>query len=304
MVAPLVTPLALASTYVQFKNQNSGTQMGMDDNSRDNIHTAILWASNFITRECGLRRFDEWYETRPYTCLHERIGGDLLDTWTLQLDTDCRSLISITNGEGSNIPLVNVKLLSTARDVGGVKAGHRVRINQFSGLFWFSAGHDPYNALQIEARWGYGGQWVNSGTTLNHVVASSDTTIQVSTPSTLETGMVIKIVTAAGDIEYLYIDSSIFPSANPIPVGRGFNDSTPLNFVGAEQIFYWQADLSVEQLVCRLASFYREQIKSPVFGQAVIGDYSFPVSIDGLPKDVIRAVRDLALVRSAGGVGV
>ncbi len=300
---PTNTPLVLASEYKRIVNTDTSTNIPLTEN----IRWGILSASNFLQRECGLRRFDEWYEIRPFTCLDERIGGALLNPYTLQLDTDLRTPIAIKNGNQDTIALTNIILLPGGLDVGGVYDIRQIRIKQFSGVFWFSAGFDPYQAITVEGRWGYGGQWVNSGTTLkaSTVVAPTDTTIQLTDPTKVENTMVLKIINSSvtpNVIEYMYLDSET--TINPLTVGRGFNGSIPTSFLGGETVYYWQADIGIRQLVTRLTQFYFAQIKSPVMGQITLGDLSFPVNMSGLPADLFRAIRDLGYVKTDGGVGI
>ena len=298
---PTNTPLMLASEYFRIINNNSNTPT---QQQLDNTRWGLLVSSNFLTRESGLRRFDEWYEIRPYNCFDERTGGALLNPFTLQLDTDLRTLITAKNGNQANIDLNNIIQIPLGVDVGGIKTIHQIRIKQFSGVFWFSAQFDPYQAIQIEGRWGYGGQWLDVGTNLKAVVSPTDTTIQVTDPTKLENTMVVKIINSSvvpSQTEYMYIDSD---TTNPIKVGRGFNGSTPISFLGNEELYFWQADIGIRRLVARLTQFYFEQIKSPVVGQIIIGDMAFPVSMQGLPVDIYKEMRDLVYNKADGGNAV
>jgi len=303
--APTITPLILPSFYVRITNENNGSLTNINSNRLENIQWAILASSNFLTRECGLRRFDEWREEREFTCLDERVGGDLLNPFTLQLDTDVRDLTQVKNGNGDVISLNNILLMQPNRDLGGVIDVRQIRIKQFKGIFWFSAGVDPYNAIKVDATWGYGGQWVDTTTALGSAVLPANTSIIATNGSALEQTMVLKVTSSSalnmGSIEYMYANNI---SGGTVSVNRGYNGSTPLNFDGGEELFYWQADIGIQQLVNRLTQFYFEQIKSPVMGQVVMGDLSYPVNVNGLPADLFKSVKDLGLIKSDGGTGV
>jgi hypothetical protein len=202
------------------------------------------------------------------------------------------------------------RLLSGNTDVGGVVTGRQIRLNQYSGIFWFSAGTDPYESIWIDARWGYAGIWQDA-TTLSAGVSPSDTTIQVTSPTSIQIGDVIKLVDSSGNVEYCYIYNVAVDGSgvqtNPVNVVRAYNDSsnpTALTIPNGAPVQYWVAEQTVQQLVMRLTQFYFEQIKEPLSGQATLGDLTFPVSVNGLPADLFRSVLDLALVQGVGGKGV
>lgn len=89
------------------------------------------------------------FATRHYTPLSDRIGGDLVDNYTLRLNYDMVTLTSITNGDGSNVPLnAVVTIPADTRPFGFIQ------IKTASGYFWTYSG-SPEQSISVYGKWGY-----------------------------------------------------------------------------------------------------------------------------------------------------
>lgn len=289
MSRPQTTSLVLLSEYVLETNVNSGTLSSLDTTTALRLRGGLLKASNYVQR-MARRRFDERIETRKFTALDERIGGALANPYILQLDDDLKSVSTITNGDGT--VLTTYKLVHWSEDL-GIQVYSRIHLNVFGGALWRSGGSDPWESIFVAGLWGYGGQWLDTGTTLT---ADSGSTITVVAGTALEVGMMLKI-----DTEYLYVDGI---STNTVTVARAMNGSTQATHSGGTAVYRWEALDSVRDLVIRLVQWRQEQRKAPLAGQVTVGDFTFPVDTNGLPKDLYLAMRDLSLSATENSLGV
>src|SRR5579859_1170593 len=298
MTVPQTTPLLLLSEYVSVTNAGSATPgsiANMDATQASRLRDGLLKASDYVQRICK-RRFDERIETRPYTSLDERVGGDLLGPYDLQLDDDCKSAIVVTNGDGQ--VLSGYKLIQSAKDPGSnVNYATQVHLNIYGGVIWRSGVNDPIEAISVQGIWGYGGQWVpavTGGGTQQVLTANLNqgaTVMTVTDGTALEPGMVLKLVnngTTPPTIEYLYVDVIPSTSGGNVSIGRAFNGSSSPSVAWASgtTLAYWQAVDTVRDLIRRLVQWKVQQIQTPVSTTATVGDFSFPVGLDGLPKDI------------------
>ena len=301
MTAPQITPLLLPSEY------NAAVVSGAF--SEVNVNQQLQWiiqASDYIQAACR-RRFDERVETRRYTSFLERDGGDLETQWTLLLDDDLRDAqavyqrvpvgVAVVITDGIEIPLSTLRLLTSNRFIGtDVRAYDTIHINQFSGLMFNFGGVDPYESIWVQGLWGYGGQWVDTTTTVSTQQDASTTSLVVASGGSLEAGMMLKIGT-----EYEYVKSI---SGNTATVSRATRGSTAAVHGAGVIVYRWQSLPVVQDLVRRLVQWKLEQVKSPMAGNTTVGDFSFPVNTSGLPADLYLILRDTAIQRLPMAKGV
>ncbi len=267
----------------------------------------LMDASEALQNYCG-RRFDERVETRQYTALSQTAGGDLLDAFTLLLDDDLKASLAVatnmpfsaeTINDGNVLQAGTYKLpvQNTLRGTSVIHAD-RITLSRYGSNTFLSTG-DPQDSIWVRGIWGYGGRWVKSSTALSATLNDSAETMTVTNRGNLQAGMLLKI----GD-EYLYCDALPDSPATQVNVTRAFNGSEAAEHATALPVLYWQPLDRVRALVRRLAMWAGEQIKSPAAGSVTIGDFSYPVDMSGLPKDVYRAISDSKLQRRARILGV
>lgn len=283
MPAPQCTPLLLLSEYVQQTNANDGTLTDINATQAARLRQLILSASDYIQRTCR-RRFDERIETRYFDCLDERVGGDLLGPYDLQLDDDLRSVTTMTNGTG--VEIVVYQLMPRSPGPGGVTAYSRVHLNVYGGVLFMNGGNDPYQSISIAGKWGYGGQWLLSSATVSNI---SGSTLTVSDGTQFEVGMVLKI-----DSEYCYVEGI---STNTLTVTRAYNGSTSASHSASTAIYTWRTQDTIRDLCRRLVQWAMAQIQSPMAGAVTVGEFTFPVNTAGLPTDLYLKLRDAGLRR-------
>ena len=96
------------------------------------------------------------------------------------------------------------------------------------------------------------------------------------------------------DSEYMYVSGI---SSNTITVTRGYNGSTAATHLTAAPVYRFVAHPVVQHIVKRLVIYFMERQKSPLFGQVVVNDLSFPITTDQWPKDVVALIKSNRLVR-------
>ena len=75
-------------------------------------------------------------------------GGDLIDSYTLALNTDMFELVSITNGDGSAISLSNVVTLP----INLPPPWNYIRIKRDANVMWSGSSE---GSIVVTAKWGY-----------------------------------------------------------------------------------------------------------------------------------------------------
>lgn len=301
MTAPQTTPLLLPSEY------NAAVVSGAFPAA--NLSQQLRWiiqTSDYLQAACR-RRFDERVDTRRYTLRLERDGGDLVDQWTLFLDDDLRTLQKIaqrvpvgpevTIDDGVEIPQTVIRLMTHNRFIGtNVRAYDTIHISQFSGSLFYPGGVDPWEQIWVQGLWGYGGQWVDTGTTVDTAQTDSEASLSVVSGAALEAGMMLRL-----DTEYEYVESVTGDAA---VVARATNGSTAAAHDSGTVVYRWQANDTIRNLIRRLIQWQLEQVKNPMAGNTTVGDFSFPVDTSGLPKDLYLIIRDTALLRTPMAKGV
>lgn len=293
MSLPQTTPLILASDYANMA-------LGGDMTNAARILKGIIRASDFFQRKAR-RRFDECIKTVKYTATLEREGGNLLDSRTLMLDDDLKSInqfyqrvpVGATDITQGQIIIANTYRMTPDTPMAGsnIIAYDTIYLNSLGGVYFMPGGVDAIESIWINGLWGYGGQWLTLGTLVTDIDASTTSLTLTGT----EAGMTLKI-----DTEYLYLDVA----GSPNTVVRAVNGSIAATHLSGSTIYRWEALDSVQDYVARLVQWRVEQIKSPAMGNAVLGDFSFPADITGLPKDLYIMMRDCFLNRIERTVGV
>lgn len=289
MAAPQVTPLLLLSELSAWTGQSATL-------SPVETRRAIVRASDYLQRLCGKRRFDERVETVYYTAQLESLGGDLGDPHQLRLRDDLKTVSSLAHGvrryvgdmdEGTAI--TSGYMLLRESKTHNIAYYDLIQLDPSGELIWAGEATDPTKSIKVAGLWGYGGQWVDTGTTLSADVNGTQTSIAISSPTNLEIGMTHKV-----DAEYWYHDEG---TSSPITVARAFNGSTAATHSSGATIYRWQALDVVQELIIRLMQWRQAQQKAPLFGQVVVGDITFPVDTNGTPRDVLDTIQSNRLRR-------
>lgn len=255
-------------------------------------------ASAALQRYCG-RRFDERRAVMKYAARRLKDGGDLFDASTLLVrEDDLRTVLALAKNVPADADSIN--------DGTAIAAGSYVTPGRRSSddpITRISLIYDTFNegigspadmqAIWIDGLWGWGGQWVSTGRTVSdNPLSSSATVLTPSNISGFEAGHVIRI-----DDEYLYVSAV---GSSTLTVVRAFNGTTAASHIAASPVLFWQADDQVRALVQRLVLWGAEQVKSPAVGSVTIDGFSYPVDLNGLPKDVYQSINSSGLRRIAG----
>jgi len=280
-----VTPLVLLS---ELKAQLSQAGSSLSATADARIRTLIEEESDRLQKECH-RRFDERIETRYFDFIHKRSGGPLFGL-ELELDDDLRSVSSISNGDGSAISTGDV-ILTPRNET--VKTS--LRLDRSKSVFWQIGANDPYGAIAVTGLWGWRGAWSLVDTLSDADFDASELSATVSNGALFEVGMTLKM-----DSEYLRvsaINSNTLTFATNEDGARNLNGSAAAAHDNGVNIYRWAAEPIVQNMVKRLVIWRLEQDKSPLFGQVVLGDVSFPVDVSSMPQDVQKAIIRADLVR-------
>lgn len=261
----------------------SATQL-TDANTR--LRDLIGAASDWFTTLCD-RRFDRYQQTRYYTPFSLVNGGDLLIAYTLLLNADLRDVLTLTNGDDTTIS--SYTLLPRHQD-----EKWRVRLNPYGTTYFTHSGtDDPIGSIELSARWGYGGQWLDTGDAVgDDPLSSSATTITVTDADNFEAEMLLRADDASDNQEFMRC-TAIDSDNDTITVERAYNGTTAIAIPNAATLYRFRADALVQRTIVRLCAWMFEQNKSPLVGQQVIGDFVAPVDVTALPADVHGAVKRL-----------
>lgn len=282
----MVTPLILLSELKGVVNAK-----WTDTDAAANVRRVIEAASAWLQMACD-RRFDEYLATVVYDAVPID-AGDVNGFDLLLGQRDLRAVTSISL-EGAAITS-GYSLRPRNADALGINAYRVIRLDPYGTQTWMGAS-DPWEAIEITGTWGYGGTWVATGATLNGNITSGAATLTASSGAPFEIAQTLKI-----DSEYLRVTDV---SGTTITVTRGVNGSTAAAHTSTTAIYEWSAEALVKAQVERLTLWKLQQQQSPLAGQAVIGDMSFPVANDGVPKDVITTCVQVGLKRPPRLVGV
>lgn len=286
MPAPDATPLLLPTADYTAEISTVTTAA--------NLLRQIIGASDFLQRICK-RRFDECIATRKYTARHVLYGGNLLDSYTLVLDHDLKSVttfaydVAVGAAISSGTAITSGYQLVEIENNYGVTASRKIALDRVAGSVILSApSYDPLNSIQVAGVWGYGGQWINSSATVSGLSSGTTaTSATVSSATPFEAGQVWKI-----DSEYIYLDSI---SGTTATITRAVNGSTAATHSDGTTIYHWRPMQIVKNLVRRLVQWGYEQMKAPMAGAVTIGEFEYPVDTSGLPKDIYKMIADSGL---------
>lgn len=235
------------------------------------------------------RRFDEYVATVYVSSMSISQGGDRVGQ-TIYLPADLRAIITLMDGTNNTYTSDTYILQPRNADSNYVIAYRTITLK--SPASWGVARDQTspsYADISIHGTWGYGGEWVATGATLGANLDNSSTSFSASSGALLEVGMNLKI-----DSEYLTVTGI---NTNTITCNREVNGSVLAAHNSGSVIYRWRALPIVRQLVERLIAWRIQQTQAPLVGQAVIGDVVFPVSTDGLPRDVIAIIQNTGLQR-------
>jgi hypothetical protein len=259
-----------------------------------------IWS--FDETLCRGRRFDRRVETRYYTprSLTHLLGGDLLDSYTLQLDDDLQAITTLTNGDDTTIESTSYTLLPQQRGA-YITAYDTIALQRYAAaqVYWktpTAPNTDPLHSISIVGTWGFGGVWklISGSTVRDDPLAADTTTVEVTaaTFSNYEQEQVLKL-----NSEYVRVTAD--PTDVNVAIERGYNGSTAAAHDQGTAIYRFIADDRVRRNVIRLTAWMVEQQKSPMFGQVVVADVALPTVVEAYPKDVVKAAQGL---RRAVGV--
>lgn len=241
----------------------------------DDLLLMLLGAATELIDAYTGRRFVPVRATRSYTAA---------DPGVLGLEADLLALESVTNGDGTTIPLSAVHVGPAGAAVGAWLALDRTR-----AIFTHSG--DPLEAIQVTGVWGYhpdwAQAWASSGDSVqDNPLAADATTLTVDeADAPLPTGFWARF--AVGQLlriedEYLHV---LAIAGDALTVARGVNGTTAASHAAGTPIAVYQVPGDIRAATLRLAMWlYRQPDAGFVqAGGALRGSLLVPPA---LPEDV------------------
>lgn len=227
------------------------------------------------------RRFDAYVHAENYMATHRSRGGVLDDEGFMCLEHDLMSVVSLESPFGSTITDTLITFGTPIR---------RLRPETYNG--WVG----PY--IKLTGIFYFKGRWRTTALTLGGSLSDSATTITVTSPTA--TAFEKNMLIAVGD-EYMRVSAYTYvtsPSTSgTLTLERGYNGSTAAAHDAASPILLYEPSPIIIRHNQRLMAWYAEQQKTPLAGSVVIGDITYPVNVDGVPKDVITELTRGRFVR-------
>lgn len=278
----MTTPLVLLSELEEVLPRQAASAEG--DAER---RTLILEMTEMLQTMCD-RRFDEYIESRDYTArrMSHELGGDLLSARELQLDRELQTLTALSI-DGTSITPAQVRLMPLN---GAYKAW--LYLTQNAELTSFLTGaSDPVGCITVTGVWRHSGEWKNTGATISAGLNDSATTIAASSVANLEQDMVIRL-----DTEYCLITGI---SGTTLTLERAYNGSTAAAHLSGITVYRFKPNEAAKMAVKGMVQWWAEARKSPMFGNVVIGDFSYAMLPESFPKHVMAIIRSAKLRRTA-----
>lgn len=254
----------------------------------------FIEASVALQRYCH-RRFDERRDTLTFSAWLMKRDGDLVNASTLQLRDDLRQVLTLAKdvpagassiSEGTSIAPSSY-ITPGRRSVSDLISRIQLLSDGFAGGVGSPA---DLQSIWVDGLWGWGGSWVDTGYTLaDNPLTIGAAAVTPSDTEGFEPGHVLKLGS-----EYMYVKTV---GDTTLTTKRAFNGSAAASHASGTAIYFWEADAQVKGLVRRLLTWAGEQIKSPVAGAVTLGEFSYPVDMSGLPKDVFIAIDKSGLRR-------
>ena len=241
-------------TLDQFKQYitASGQTIGTDTTDDAVLDIILDGASRYIDGETGGRTFYPRVETR-YFSVPENTDGELL------LDDDLLAVTTLTNGSSTDISSTDYNLLPR-----NMYPKYAVRLTPVSSVFWewSSDGNDEY-VISLLGTWGYHNQYASNAwilaTTISEDLTAGETSVDVTSASALQVGMIIKV-----DSELQLITGI---ATNTLTVTCGHNGSTAAVHTSGASVYYWRPQADIYMACMEIAV----NAKARRFGQNVTG---------------------------------
>lgn len=244
-------------------------------------------------------RLIEGYTGRHFAPLHAARAYSVPDGRELLLGADLLELSSVTNGDGSAIPLDAVHA-----QPGGVAVAASLVLDRTRAVFTHDG--DPVDAVQVAGVWGYHPDWTRAWTDSGDAVAdnplSADAvTLTVSdADAPLATGYGVRFAVGQlvriGD-EYLGVQA-VDAGANTLTVARGVRGTTAASHAQGADIDVYAVPGDIRGVCLRLASWLYKQPDAG-FVQPSGGLRGALVVPPALPDDVQQMLAPYVRVRVA-----
>jgi hypothetical protein len=240
----------------------------------------IRKATEFIEIQTN-RRFDRYIKT-------ERINIRNVVDGCLYPDGDLVEVTSVTNGDGTDLPLSAFELIEQPL-TGGVYGLDLVHYS----YSWDVDVNRRQSYVSVAGEWGYGGRWELQGTAGDDY-AEGVTSIAISDYSHIDQWTLLKI----GD-EFLLVIVDPGSSPSSLTVQRGANGSTAAAISTDDPVYRFVADPLVEALTIRIVQFINALDENPTTTRLRVNQQEIQLELSRMPPDILE---DVKLLRRRPGI--
>ncbi|MBP8973061.1 MAG: hypothetical protein KBH93_04230 [Anaerolineae bacterium] len=273
----------MSTIYATLDGARRYLGLAADQTGDDDLLLVLLGAASRLIEGYAGRRFYPQRATRRYTAS---------DPFRLLLGADLLALHSLTNGDGSAIPLDAVHLEPANEAVSACLLLDRTRAA-------FVHGGDPLGAIAVEGTWGYhpawADAWQDSGDGVQDDPLAADAvtlTVSDATGAGFAVGQLLRI----GE-EYLHL-LAVDALTDTLAVARGANGTAAASHAQGAAIAIYTPPEDVRQACLRVTHWLYKQPDAG-FVQRTGGLRGEVIVPPALPDDVRQILEPLVRVRVA-----
>jgi hypothetical protein len=205
------------------------------------------------------------------------------------LDDDLLELTTLTNGDGSNIPVTEHKLYPL-----NFYPKQIIKLVKTLVQWQLPSNGDAMAGISVLGVWGYQPHYDQAWTVTSATLSAGIT--DAATSATVTTGKIVSGDLVKIDSEYIYVSAVTTGASDTLTIVRGVNGSTAAAHLIAAPLYRWDCGYNVKGLITRAAAGYYKVRGNPM---------SDAITVDGMnfttPKDVNiwmqKQAQTLGLVR-------
>lgn len=249
------------------------------------------------------RRLDVYYKTRyydvpqkAYSYIGNYAGASYQQLNYLRLRDDLLAVATLTNGDATVIASASFALQPYDE-----YPKRKLMLLGSSGVAWATNSNgDLERAIALAGYWGFHNDYDNAfedstDTVRDNPLTAAATTLTVAdadrvapdgSAQCFQAGQMLKIITAAGLVEFLYI-SAVSNTTNVLTVKRGYNGTTAVAHALGEKVYIYRPMDNIVAACTRLCAWRYRQKDADVFDKTVILGAGIKIIPSMMPPDVV-----------------
>jgi hypothetical protein len=257
------------------------------------LQTFITWANQTLN---AIRRGDVRYETRYYdypiqagnafgvydaeTWVQQMNAAGLLSQGKLMLDDDLLALVSVTNGNGEDLPTT-----ALITEPPNIYPKHILRIKRGSEYRWQMGDNgEREQVIAVTGWWGYhpdyGSAWTLTDAVQSNPLSAVATSVTVTDGGLFQTGQLVKI-----EDELLTVTAAN-PTTDSLTVTRGANGTAAAAHVQTTPIYRYTAWGNYALAATRLVVWRYRQKDANVFEKTTSFETGVTIVPAAIPADI------------------